>query len=782
MSSFIKALAAIAIALTILPAQSQQLKGKIIDAITKEPLSGASVHCTSQNCTCGCAANAAGEFELKTKENCCTSFAVSSVGYQPLIIQSAKLTTLVSLQPSNSIMEAIVVTANRGNAKRSDVPMAISKLSAKTIDEAKATAVYELVNKVPGVVMVNLNNEQHGMSIRQPMGTSAYYLYMEDGIGIRPMGVFNHNALLEVNQFAINSVEVVKGPVSSIYGPEAVGGAINFVTHKPTAVPTGKLGIQFDNYGYKRVQLAGGARIKKFGFYLAGMSSWQRDSWMTNSDYDKNTINARMEYNFTDRIRLIFSGQYGKYYSSTGGSVDSMAFYSRAYVSTTDFTYRKSTASRNRLTLEHDWNKGSQSFITLFHRFNEHGQNPSYGIRWTSGQTSAKGEINSSDFRSYGVLAQHTQQFNFLQSKLLLGSMYDYSPNEYYSYVIELAAKLRPDGRSVEKYSITNERPDLLNAKYDAKIKNAAAYLQYDFTPVSKLKVSAGLRYDQMSFSYNNFLDSSSGSKSYSRITPKVGVTYEVQKNLHFYGNYAQGFSPPGLTSIFRKRPNTNPAEFYYNLEPAYFENYEIGTWISFLENKVAIDIALYQMNGRNELLNIRQPDNSFDYQSAGKTLHRGIEFGVRCIPSKQFNLRFGGTNALHRFEEFLVSTKPTDPVKNLNGFEMPGSPRWTWNTELTYYPKWLTNFRTAIEWQHSDSWYQNQINTVTMKGFDVLNFRVGYQWKGIEVFSNIMNLTDALYANNATRGNNATDRTTYTPAAPRTFVFGLQYNLAGKK
>ncbi len=68
------------------------------------------------------------------------------------------------------------------------------------------------------------------------------------------------------------------------------------------------------------------------------------------------------------------------------------------------------------------------------------------------------------------------------------------------------------------------------------------------------------------------------------------------------------------------------------------------------------------------------------------------------------------------------------------------------------------------------------------MKGFDVLNFRVGYQWKGIEVFSNIMNLTDALYANNATRGNNATDRTTYTPAAPRTFVFGLQYNLAGKK
>jgi outer membrane receptor protein involved in Fe transport len=44
------------------------------------------------------------------------------------------------------------------------------------------------------------------------------------------------------------------------------------------------------------------------------------------------------------------------------------------------------------------------------------------------------------------------------------------------------------------------------------------------------------------------------------------------------------------------------------------------------------------------------------------------------------------------------------------------------------------------------------------------------------------MNLTNTLYANSASRGNNPTDRTTFNPGAPRTFVFGVQYNFVGKK
>ena len=82
--------------------------------------------------------------------------------------------------------------------------------------------------------MVDLGNEQHTMSIRRPIDYGASYLYLEDGVPIRASGVFNHNALLEINQFNLQNIEVVKGPVSSLYGPEAVGGAINLISQKPS--------------------------------------------------------------------------------------------------------------------------------------------------------------------------------------------------------------------------------------------------------------------------------------------------------------------------------------------------------------------------------------------------------------------------------------------------------------------------------------------------------------------------------------------------------------------
>ena len=464
------------------------------------------------------------------------------------------------------------------------------------------------------------------------------------------------------------------------------------------------------------------------------------------------------------------------------GSVDSTMFYKRNYVSSSDFTYRKSDAYRSRLTLEHDWNSNSKSFITFFQRSNKHGQNPTYAIRWTPGAVTARGEINSNDFESYGVVAQHSQKFNFLNAKLILGGVLDITQNDYWSYRIDLDAKLDSTKKFVERYSISKERPELPIANYVGDINNYAGYLQYDFEPINNLRFSLGGRYDVMDLDYINNINKTNGNITYERFTPKVGVTYDLGNGRGMYANYSQGFSPPSLTAIFRPRPNTTPVQFYTNLNSAYFNNYEIGGWASIIKNKVMIDVALYQMDGKNELLNIRQADNSFDYQSAGKTLHRGIEFGITAKPNEQYWFRFGGTNALHRFEDFEISKNPADKLKNLGGFEMPSSPRWSWNTEFTYYPKWVKNLRTSLEWQYLSSWYQNQINTIKYEGYNLINFRIGYKWKSIELYSNILNLTDELYANSASRGNNPTDRSTFNPGAPRTYVFGLQYNFVGKK
>ena len=750
-------------------AQAQKIK--VLNSITNEPIVGASLKKGDKTISIS---NERGEFQVKEKGE----FTVTALGFKAA--KTTGETSPIFLEESTQTLESVVVTASRQAATRAETPVAIHKIGSALIQDTKALQLTEIINKVPGVVMLDYRNEQHGMGIRQPFGTSAYFLYMEDGLALRPLGVFNHNALIETNLQGLNSVEVIKGPASSLYGPEAVGGAINLITKTAPGIPTAQVGLQVDEWGYNRVQFTAGAQVgKKWSIMTGGYVARQKGSWASNSDFDKSSINVRLDYQFTPKTKLWGSFAYNDYFSQTGGNIDSTGYYSRSYKSPADFTYRSSFSSRSRLTLEHKWSDNANSSLTAFYRDNALGQNPSYSISWTSPAVTASGQINQNSFKSFGLMGQHSQNFEFLNSKLVAGFLLDRSPNDYWAYKINLAATLRPDKKSVEKFTITQVLPSTFLGNYSAVIWNKAAYAQFDLQPLEKLRLSLGGRFDQMSFDYTNFIDNSTGTKSYEQFSPKLGVTYEASSALGFYGNFSKGFSPPALSAVFRARPAAQAAatgeKFYLSIDPAVFSNYEVGGWASLWKNKVFFDYTFYRLEGNNELLGIRQPDNTTDYQSAGKTLHEGIEYQITIRPNDSWNFRFGGTNAKHTFVDFVLSTRASDALKNVNGKEMPQAPNFIANSEVTYKYK---GARIALEWQKIGPWFQDQVNKVSFEGVSVFNLRMGYNYKAYQFFTNIMNLGDALYATTATRGNNATDKSTYTPAAPRTVVAGVQIDV----
>ena len=750
-------------------AQAQKIK--VLNSITNEPIVGASLKKGDKTISIS---NERGEFQVKEKGE----FTVTALGFKAT--KTTGETSPIFLEESTQTLESVVVTASRQAATRAETPVAIHKIGSALIQDTKALQLTEIINKVPGVVMLDYRNEQHGMGIRQPFGTSAYFLYMEDGLALRPLGVFNHNALIESNLQGLNSVEVIKGPASSLYGPEAVGGAINLITKTAPGIPTAQVGLQVDEWGYNRVQFTAGAQVgKKWSIMTGGYVARQKGSWASNSDFDKSSINVRLDYQFTPKTKLWGSFAYNDYFSQTGGNIDSTGYYSRSYKSPADFTYRSSFSSRSRLTLEHKWSDNANSSLTAFYRDNALGQNPSYSISWTSPAVTASGQVNQNSFKSFGLMGQHSQNFEFMNSKLVAGFLLDRSPNDYWAYKINLAATLRPDKKSVEKFTITQVLPSTFLGNYSAVIWNKAAYAQFDLHPVEKLRLSLGGRFDQMSFDYTNFIDNSTGTKSYEQFSPKLGVTYEASSALGFYGNFSKGFSPPALSAVFRARPAAQAAatgeKFYLSIDPAVFSNYEVGGWASLWKNKVFFDYTFYRLEGNNELLGIRQPDNTTDYQSAGKTLHEGIEYQITIRPNDSWNFRFGGTNAKHTFVDFVLSTRASDALKNVNGKEMPQAPNFIANSEVTYKYK---GARIALEWQKIGPWFQDQVNKVSFEGVSVFNLRMGYNYKAYQFFTNILNLGDALYATTATRGNNATDKSTYTPAAPRTVVAGVQIDV----
>jgi outer membrane receptor protein involved in Fe transport len=750
-------------------AQAQKIK--VLNSITNEPIVGASLKKGGKTISIS---NERGEFQVKEKGE----FTVTALGFKAT--KTTGETSPIFLEESTQTLESVVVTASRQAATRAETPVAIHKIGSALIQDTKALQLTEIINKVPGVVMLDYRNEQHGMGIRQPFGTSAYFLYLEDGLALRPLGVFNHNALIETNLQGLNSVEVIKGPASSLYGPEAVGGAINLITKTAPGIPTVQVGLQVDEWGYNRVQFTAGAQVgKKWSIMTGGYVARQKGSWASNSDFDKSSINVRLDYQFTPKTKLWGSFAYNDYFSQTGGNIDSTGFYSRSYKSPADFTYRSSFSSRSRLTLEHKWSDNANSSLTAFYRDNALGQNPSYSISWTSPAVTASGQINQNSFKSFGLMGQHTQNFEFLNSKIVAGFLFDRSPNDYWAYKINLAATLRPDKKSVEKFTITQVLPSTFLGNYSAVIWNKAAYAQFDLHPAEKLRLSLGGRFDQMSFDYTNFIDNSTGTKSYEQFSPKLGITYEASSALGFYGNFSKGFSPPALSAVFRARPAAQAAatgeKFYLSIDPAVFSNYEVGGWASLWKNKVFFDYTFYRLEGNNELLGIRQPDNTTDYQSAGKTLHEGIEYQITYRPNDSWNFRFGGTNAKHTFMDFVLSTRVSDALKNVNGKEMPQAPNFIANSEVTYKYK---GARIALEWQKIGPWFQDQVNRVSFEGVSVFNLRVGYTYKAYQFFTNILNLGNSLYATTATRGNNATDKSTYTPAAPRTVVAGVQIDV----
>ncbi|HVZ24823.1 MAG TPA: TonB-dependent receptor plug domain-containing protein, partial [Sediminibacterium sp.] len=280
------------LSLTASAQQPTALDGKVFDAVTREPLAMASIT-TDAGKTYLSDPNGVFSVPAGTR-----TITVKFTGYASQTQKTgAGSSLLIALQPALQELQQVTVnSANKTAQKRSEAPVAIATISKQTMEDTRAQRIDQLVNKVSGVFMVNLGNEQHEMSIRQPMTTKSVFLYMEDGIPIRTTGVYNHNALLEMNLPAARSIEVIKGPSSALYGAEAIAGAVNIITQAAPAVTSGSVSVQANNNGYQRTDLQVGTATGKWGLLASGYYANRTNGQVDYSDFHKTAITLRTDY------------------------------------------------------------------------------------------------------------------------------------------------------------------------------------------------------------------------------------------------------------------------------------------------------------------------------------------------------------------------------------------------------------------------------------------------------------------------------------------------------
>jgi len=664
-----------------------------------------------------------------------------------------------SLRLSDSSLQTVIVTASKSKEKRIESPIAISVLGQKQIQEAKATRLDFLLNKVSGVFMPSIGNEQHMMSIRQPVSLKGLYLFLEDGLPIRTSGLFSNNALIEINTAAIQQIEVIKGPASALYGAEAIGGVVNFI-HAPR--PSNNLlsiSNHINNNGLLKSDLAWNKAGQKAGWAIHLSQIGQKNGQLEYSDYTKSAISLKRDFNYKKWMGYQ-QVQYIHYGGQTSGTVDSLKFQAKNYTTQQSFTYRKIDLIRVRQNLSYVWNEAQKTTVNLLYRGNTMDQNPAYLIAASSSPTKFKGQINSNHFDAYVLDIQHQIVLKKIKSKILIGGYMDATRQGLVANYIDIIKDT-----TLNKFTkYTRPAIDSLITNYSTTIYNKAVYANWMQPITNRLRVNATLRYDQFNYQFKNKLATGTPSANnvFTNWAPKIGMTYN-QPNWGGYLNFSKGFVPPQITEIY------NAVRVPYLL-PQNFSNYEIGSWIRI--PKGYIEWSLYQLNGQNEIVSVRQADGVNLNQNTGQTKHYGIEYQVKYNFSKLLQFNFNGSNAKHLYINTIL--KGTD----ISNKEMVAAPRFFSN--LTLLSQWNNALSSSLEWQHQSSYFMDEINATRYSGFDVLNLRVNYTMQKHEFWLQCMNLTDQFYASMATKnfsvkGNNAY---AYYLGDNRTIALGWRWNL----
>ena len=205
----------------------------------------------------------------------------------------------------------VVVTATRTERLSSEVPVSVSVITSQEIEESNARNVGELLSEVPGIDYNPYGSlgAQAALLIR---GSEAdEVLVLLDG---RPLnnprsGLVNFSNLLLED---VERVEVLRGPASSLYGANALGGVVNIITKSAPQELTLDLATSYGTYNTRVYRFSQGKKVSEKVSYVLSGSLNSSDGHRNNSDYEAKNLSGKLEYNLSEDSKIILSANYYK--------------------------------------------------------------------------------------------------------------------------------------------------------------------------------------------------------------------------------------------------------------------------------------------------------------------------------------------------------------------------------------------------------------------------------------------------------------------------------------
>ena len=236
-------------------------------------------------------------------------------------------------QSSSNDNSDIVVTAQRREQRLQDVPISIVAFSGATIEKLDATNVTDLFRQTPGVTFQSPSGNS-GLPVFNIRGVTLldFSYANESSVAVYADDVYLGNPAFGLLQlFDIDRVEVLRGPQGTLYGRNATGGLVRYISRRPTDTFEARALAQYGSYNNIAEEIALSGPIAH-GLRLRVAGRYNHDSgWQTNRVYGNKLstidhsvgLRATVEADLSSSVLLTLSGNYG----DMAGNEDARAFF-----------------------------------------------------------------------------------------------------------------------------------------------------------------------------------------------------------------------------------------------------------------------------------------------------------------------------------------------------------------------------------------------------------------------------------------------------------------------
>ncbi|CAN7547042.1 TonB-dependent receptor [Phenylobacterium sp. LjRoot225] len=565
---------------------------------------------------------------------------------------------------ADSSME-IVVTARRREESLRKVPLKVDAYDPMQMDRRGIRSIEDITRFTPGLEFTRTGGVSGDVStsisirgIASEVGSATTAIYIDETpIQTRNIGYFGGNPYPRI--FDLERVEVLKGPQGTLFGASAEGGAVRFITPQPTLdriSSYARAELSSTENGapsYEAGAAVGGPIVKDVvGFRL---SAWTRrdggyidrvddaDGSVVDKDADwsrTSVVRAALAFKPTEGLLITPSlfyqrqfdnnrSQYWESFSDVGGEDFKSGnplpekYHDKFYLPAVKVQYQNDVFELNSNTSY--FNRKSTILLdyTTFLR----------ALFTGDPLTPIDGTIPSGAFVT-------TKQENFTQEVRLqspASSRVEWILGAFFTRQrqrsINLTDSNEVGGTAANGYNYTNH-----TSSTDRQI---AGFANIAYPLTEQLKVSAGVRVAELKFSYLSLGDgpvnggpsSDSGKTSETPVTPKFGVSYQIDRDNLLYANVAKGFRQGGaqapvpasfcaadLASLgLTAGPSTYKADTVWS--------YDAGAKNSLFGGRLNIDASAYFINWDNIQQSVRLANCGFSFiGNLGKARSRGVD------------------------------------------------------------------------------------------------------------------------------------------------------------